>query len=300
MNLYSQIAANKRKSIALILGLLVFVVLIVAIFSYAYGYDPLVMSGLALIITGIYSFFSYYNSGNMVMALSGAKEIKNKHDAFELFTLVENLCIGAGLPLPRIYIIEDTAPNAFATGRDPKHAALCFTTGILTKLNRAELEGVVAHELSHVKNYDIRFISLVVVLVGVVALLSDLILRMTIWGGMGRDRDNRGGSNPVLILIGLALAILAPIIASIIQFAVSRQREFLADASAAYLTRNPEGLARALEVISADTEPLEAANNATASLYIANPLKGQAVHWFSGLFNTHPPIEERVARLRAM
>ncbi len=234
------------------------------------------------------------------MALSGAREIKNKQDAYELFTLVENLCIGAGLPRPKIYIIEDTAPNAFATGRDPKHAALCFTTGILAKLDRAELEGVVAHELSHVKNYDIRFISLVVVLVGVVALISDLILRMTIWGGIGRDRENRGGGNVILLVIGLALAILAPIIATIIQFAVSRQREFLADASAAYLTRNPEGLARALEIIRDDPEPLEAANNATASLYIANPLKGKASHWFGTLFNTHPPIKERVARLRAM
>ena len=300
MNLYSQIAANKRKSILLILGLLVFVSAIVAIFSTAYGYDPLLMTGIALVVTGVYGFFSYYNSGSMVMALSGAREIKDKHDAYELFTLVENLCIGAGLPRPRIYIIEDSAPNAFATGRDPEHSFLCFTTGILAKLDRAELEGVVAHELSHVKNYDIRFISLVVVLVGVVALISDLVLRMTIWGGMDRDRDNRGGGNAILIVVGLVLAILAPIIATIIQFAVSRQREFLADASAAYLTRNPEGLARALEIISADPEPLEAANNATASLYISNPLKGNAGHWFSNLFNTHPPISERVARLRAM
>lgn len=234
------------------------------------------------------------------MAISGAKEVKDKHEAYELFTLVENLCIGSGLPRPKIYIIDDSAPNAFATGRDPEHAALCFTTGILSKLNRAELEGVVAHELSHVKNYDIRFISLVVVLVGVVALLSDLILRMTIWGGVGRDRDNRGGGNAIMLVIGLALAIVAPVIATIIQFAVSRQREFLADASAAHLTRNPEGLARALEIISTDPEPLEVANNATASLYIANPLKGSAKHWFSNLFNTHPPIEERVSRLRSM
>ena len=298
MNLYAQIASNKRKSIILIVGLTAFVALIVYIFAMAYGYNPLAMMGIALVVMGIYGYFSYYNSSSMVLAISGAKEVKDKHQAFELFTLVENLCIGSGLPRPRIYIIEDSAPNAFATGRDPENAVLCFTTGILAKLDRAELEGVVAHELAHVKNYDIRFISLVVVLVGVIALLSDFFLRMTIFGGSG-NRDNRNGGG-IFALIGLAMAILAPIIATVIQFAVSRQREYLPDASAAYLTRNPEGLARALEKISADPEPLEAANNATASLYIANPFKGQTKHLFSNLFNTHPPIEERVRRLRAM
>jgi heat shock protein HtpX len=202
--------------------------------------------------------------------------------------------------LPRIYIIEDSAPNAFATGRDPKHAVVCVTTGILQKLDKVELEGVLAHELSHIGNYDIRFMTLVVVLVGTITLLADWFLRFSLFGGKSRDREGNGNA---FALVGLILAILSPIIGLIIQLAVSRQREYLADASGALLTRHPDALARALEKISRDQEPLEAANKATSSLYIVNPLKSKgsgSVGWFAGLFNTHPPIEERVKRLREM
>lgn len=227
---------------------------------------------------------------------------------------MENLCITAGLPTPRIYIIDDTAPNAFATGRDPKHAVVCFTTGILQKLEKTELEGVVAHELSHIGNYDIRVMTLVVVLVGTVTLLADWMLRASFFGGRRKSNSEGGGQlQIILIVVGIILAILSPIIATLIKLAVSRKREFLADASGALLTRYPEGLAKALEKISADKEPLEAANKATAHMYIVNPFhedKGTSTSlgatsaggrsWFSKMFNTHPPVEERVRRLREM
>ena len=231
------------------------------------------------------------------MAISGARQIQKK-DNLTLFRTVENLCIASGLPMPKIYIIEDTAPNAFATGRDPQHAAIAFTTGILGKLNKLELEGVTAHELSHVGNYDTRLMSIVAILVGTIALAADFFLRISFYSR--RDRDREG--NAIFMILGLAMAILAPIIATLIQLAISRKREFLADASGALLTRNPDSLADALIKISNDKEPLEVANKATAHLYIINPLKNQknAVGWFAGLFNTHPPIEERVKTLRAM
>lgn len=294
MNLYQQISRNKQRSIFLMLGLLVFVAAAVYVYAMAYGQNPVGMVAIALIVTGLYTLISYYNSDKMILAMSGAKRIDSKHQAPELFNLVENLCIGSGLPRPQIYIIEDSAPNAFATGRDPNHSVVCFTTGILEKLDRAELEGVVAHELSHIKNYDIRLVSLVVILVGVIAFIADMFIRMS-W-----FRSNDRNNNQLFMLVGIVLALVSPIIATIMQMAISRQREFLADASAAELTRNPEGLARALEKISGDDKPLEAANNATASLYISNPLKGEAKDFLSNLFNTHPPIEERVRRLRAM
>jgi heat shock protein HtpX len=212
--------------------------------------------------------------------------------------LVENLTIAAGLPMPRVYIIADSAPNAFATGRDPKHGVVCVTTGLLEKLNKVELEGVLAHELSHIGNYDIRFMTLVVVMVGTITLLADWLLRFSFFGG--RSRENRD-SNGIFLLIGLVLAILSPIVATLMQLAINRKREFLADASGALLTRHPEGLASALEKIAGDQEPLEAANKATAPLYIVNPLKGDSAKSFlAGLFNTHPPIEERIKRLREM
>ncbi len=230
--------------------------------------------------------------------MSGAEQVTRQSHP-ELFRIVENLTITAGLPLPRIYTIDDTAINAFATGRDPKHAVVCVTTGCLSRLDKTELEGVLAHEISHIGNYDIRFMTLVVVLVGTITLLADWLLRFSFFGGKSRDRDS--GSNP-LAIAGLVLALLSPIIATLLQLAVSRQREFLADSTGALLTRYPEGLAKALEKISADQEPLEAANKATAHLYIANPLKNHhdSVGWFAGLFNTHPPVEERIKRLREM
>lgn len=299
MNIYDQITSNKRRSIVLLLLLMALVSLVVYVFGLYFNYDALALAGVALIATGLYGWFSYYFSDRMVLSISRARRI-TKQDAPELFRLVENLCIGDGLPMPSIYIIEDSAMNAFATGRDPEHASIAFTTGILSRLERAELEGVAAHELSHVKNYDIRMTSLVVVVVGVLALLADWFIRMSFWGSMQRDDRREGGSNPILALIAIVLAVLTPVIAQLIQLAISRQREYLADASGAMLTRYPEGLARALEKISGDTEPLEVANNATASLYFANPLKNGATSLFSGLFNTHPPIEERIKRLRNM
>lgn len=299
MNLYDQIASNQRRSILLIIGLMAIVALVVYVFSAAMHFDALGLAGVALVITGIYSWLSYYYSDKMVLGISGAQQI-TKDQAPELFNVVENLCIGDGLPMPKVYILQDSAPNAFATGRDPQHASIAFTTGLLQKLERSELEGVAAHELSHVKNYDTRMTTLAVVLVGALAMLADWFLRLSFWGGMGRDNEDRGGS-PLLGIAAVVLALLTPLIAQLLQLAISRQREYLADASGAFLTRYPEGLARALEKISGDDEPLEAANNATASLYIANPLqKKGAGSWFSGLFDTHPPIAERIARLKAM
>lgn len=272
------------------------------VFTRALGYpgpSALSFSGIALIIAGIMNFASYYWSDKIVMTISGAKQIE-KADAPELFRIVENLAIADGIPMPRVYILEDSAPNAFATGRDPKHAAVCATTGILQKLNKLELEGVIAHELSHVKNRDTLVMTVVTVLVGMIALLADWFLRMSFWRG-NDDDDNRGG-NQIFMILGLVLALLSPFIAMLIQLAISRRREFLADASGALLTRYPEGLAQALIKISKDPEPLEAANKATAHLYIVNPFKGhgRAVAQFANLFNTHPPIEERVKALREM
>ena len=281
-----------------------FITFIVFIFTNALGFrgpSALGFSGIALIIAGIMNFFSYYYSDKMVMAISGAKQIQKK-DNPTLFRTVENLCIASGLPTPKIYIINDSAPNAFATGRDPKHAAIAFTTGILDKLLKLELEGVTAHELSHVGNYDTRLMTIVSILVGSVALLADFFIRITWWGGGRRDRDENSSASGILMVIALVMAILAPIIATLIQLAISRKREFLADASGALLTRNPDSLANALLKISKDTEPLEVANKATAHLYIVNPFKDhhKLVSTFANLFNTHPPIEQRVKALRAM
>jgi len=203
--------------------------------------------------------------------------------------------------MPRLYVIEDTAMNAFATGRDPQHAVVVATTGILSKLNRTELEGVVGHELSHIRNYDIRLMGIVTILIGIVTLLADFFLRSSIYGGRRRSRDEGNQLQAIFIVIGVILALLSPLIANLIKLAISRRREFLADASSASLTKYPEGLARALEKLSTDREPLEAANKATAHLYIVNPLKNHhdAIGWFAGLFNTHPPVEERIKALRS-
>jgi len=298
MNIYSQISANKRKTWIIVVLFMLFVTTVVFVYGKASGYG-LSYVGIGLIISGIMGISSYYYSDKMILGMSGAKQIQ-KEDNPVLFRTVENLCIGAGIPMPRIYIIKDSAINAFATGRDPKHSVVCVTTGILDRLNKIELEGVIAHELSHVRNYDIRLMSIVVILVGLVALLADFFMR-SLWFGGRRDRSSSGNSQGIFLLIGIALAILSPLIATLIQLAVSRKREFLADASGSLLTRYPEGLASALEKISADKEPLEVANNATAHLYIANPFKGKARHnWLTNLFNTHPPIAERIRILRSM
>lgn len=301
MTAYTEISANRTKTWIIMLLFAFFITFVVFVFTRALGLQgpsALSFSGVALIIAGIINFISYYNSDKIVMAISRAKQIQKK-DNPTLFRTVENLCIASGVPTPKIYIIDDSAPNAFATGRDPEHAAIAFTTGILEKLNKLELEGVAAHELSHVGNYDTRLMTIVSILVGMVALLADFFLRISFYSR--EDRDDNGG-NAIFMVIGLLMAILAPIVATLIQLAISRKREFLADASGALLTRNPEELASALIKISNDPDPLEVANKATAHLYIANPFKDthKGVSLFANLFNTHPPIAERVKALRAM
>jgi heat shock protein HtpX len=298
MNIYSQITANKRKTWLIIFLFVIFITTILFVYGKASGYG-LEYAGIGLIFSGIMAFSSYYYSDKMILGMSNAKQIQ-KTDNPELFRTVENLCIGAGIPMPKVYIIEDSAINAFSTGRDLKHSVVCVTTGCLDRLNKVELEGVVAHEISHVRNYDIRLMAIVVILVGLVALLADFFMR-SLWYGGRREKSDRDNSQGIFLLIGIVFALLSPLIATLIQLSVSRKREFLADASGALLTRYPEGLASALEKIEVDTEPLEVANNATAHLYIANPFKGKIMgSWFSHLFDTHPPIEERIKILRSM
>jgi heat shock protein HtpX len=296
---YSEIASNKRKTIFLMAFMLCLIIAIGYVFSL-YLNEPGLVPIAVLFSIGM-SLFSYYFSDKVVLGISGAKEIKRKDDQ-ELYRTVENLSIAAGLPTPKIYIIEDTAPNAFATGRDPKHAVVAITTGLRQKLTKQELEGVMAHELSHIGNYDIRIATIVVVLVGIITLLADWMLRISFHGG--RRRNNEGGANGIIVIIALILAILSPIAATLMQLAISRKREYL-DASAALLTRYPQGLASALQKIEADHEPLEVANKATAHMYIVNPLKEHqdkkdGVSWFAGLFQTHPPIRDRIAKLQNM
>ncbi len=269
--------------------------------SLGYG---LSLAGVMLIVSGLMSFVSYYYSDKIVLSMSGAKEVDKKTNR-EFHDIVENLSIASGLPMPRIYVINDPAPNAFATGRDPKHAAVAATTGILEKLSRSELEGVIGHEISHVKNYDTRLMGVVSILVGSLAILADFFMRSLWWGGVGGNDEDRGrNGNGIFLIIGLIAAILAPIAATLIQLAISRRREYLADADGALLTRYPEGLARALEKIADDRNILKTASNATAHLYIENPFKadtGRRTRSFlTGLFSTHPPIEERVKVLRSM
>ena len=277
-----------------------FIVAVAYIFTIALGYrgpGALGFLGMFFIISGLINLGSYYWSDKIVMAISRAKQIQEK-DNPTLFHTVENLCIGAGTPMPKIYVMAEAAPNAFATGRDPSHAALAVTTGLLEKLDKLELEGVVAHELSHIKNYDTRLMTIVVILVGLVALMADFFMRAQFWG-RGDNEDRKGAA--IFMVLALIAAILAPLAAQLIQLAISRRREFLADATGALLTRYPDGLASALEKIATDHSQLRAANHATAHLYIANPFKGrQATNWLTKLFMTHPPVEERIAALREM
>lgn len=299
MSIQSQINANIAKTYVIMTGFIAFVVLVAYVMGVALDYGTSFM-WMAVFISVVMSFGSYYWGDKMVLAMSGARPADRKRD-FDLFTVAENLSIAAGIPKPRLYVIEDTAMNAFATGRDPNHAVVVATTGLLSKLERRELEGVIAHELSHIKNFDTRLMAVVAILVGIVAFLADMFMRSLWWGGQNRDRDEDRSMGQILLVVGIVLAIISPIIATIIQLAVSRRREFLADASSAHLTRYPEGLARALEKLSRDKEVLEAATNATAHLYITNPFKGkQFGAWFANLFNTHPPISERVKVLRSM
>ncbi|MFH1656861.1 MAG: M48 family metallopeptidase [bacterium] len=294
--LYSQAESNSRKTWFLITGFLVFIILIGYLFSYILGDQSILV--IAVIFSIVTSFTSYWYSDKIVLAMAHARLIE-KRDNPELYRLVENLCIASGLPLPKVFIIEEMQPNAFATGRDENHAVVAVTRGLLEKLERVELEGVIAHELSHIKNRDMLLGTAVVVLVGVVVMLSDLFLRISFYGGGRRDSRNSGGG--LMIVLGIVAAVLAPIAASLIRLAISRKREFLADASAALLTRYPDGLARALEKISTDAAPLRGANNSTAHLYISSPFRGkQSQNWFAKLFMTHPPVEERLRALRGM
>jgi heat shock protein HtpX len=299
LNIYDAVAANRWRTVALIT---VFTGLLIAL-GYVVGevFAPgggVAMVPAALGLSGVSATASYFAGDKLVLAQSQARELAPGEEA-QLRNIVDTLSIGLGIPPPRIYLIDDTAPNAFATGRDQKHASIAVTRGLIDKLDRTELEGVIAHELSHVGNHDIRVMLLVTVLVGTIALLSDWMFRSFAWGGGRRGRDRGGGGGGIILIIAIVLAILTPIIATLIQLAVSRQREYLADASGALLTRYPPGLASALRKIAADKEALEVANKATASLYFANPLK-DAPRAMDGLFDTHPPIAERIRRLEAM
>lgn len=308
INIYEAQATNKRKSAIIIALFAIFVTLAVYFISQGIGiylgYEPggLGYMGVALIISGLMSFGSYYFSDKIVLAISKARPADRKKD-FKFYTVVENLSLAVAVPKPKLYVIDDSAPNAFATGRSPEHAVVCATTGLLDKLDRTELEGVIGHEITHIRNYDVRLMSVVAVLVGMVALLADWFLRMS-WIGRRRDSRGEGGQiGAILLVVGLVFAMLSPIIAQLIQLAISRRREFLADAGSVAITRQPQGLISALKKISQDMEPLEAANKATAHLYIVNPFKGttkSAVAWLSGLFNTHPPLAERIKALQEM
>ena len=298
-SLYTHAESNTRKTWLYLTGFFLFVVAIGWVMSYILGsYFILV---IAVVLSLVMSVGSYWYSDKVVLSMTRAKPIEKK-DHPELYRIVENLSITAGLPMPRLYIIDDPQPNAFATGRNAEHGVVAVTTGMLTRLERVELEGVLAHELSHIGNKDMLISTVVVVLVGVVVLLADFFFHMAFWGGIG-GRSDRGGGQARLVMIGVALVfmILAPLAAQVIKSAISRKREFLADASGALLTRYPEGLARALQKISSDPHQLRKANDATAHLYIASPFRGkEKKSWIHKLFMTHPPMEDRVKALKGM
>ncbi len=305
---YSQIAANKRNSVLLAVAL---IVLLGALgMTIGYGLTGQLSGGigattLAIVVGVLVSLVSYFKGDSIVLAASGAKPA-SEDTMPQLFNVVHELTIAAGLPMPKVYLIDDTSMNAFATGRDPEHASIAVTTGLLSRMDREEVQGVIGHELSHVRNLDIRFSLLVGVMVGSIALLADFFLRFTFWGGRGRSSDNEkggGGLQIVILVLAFVLAILAPIAARLVQLAVSRQREYLADASAVELTRNPVGIERALATIAGDTEVLEVANRATQHLYFSNPIMklGQNnEEKQSAWFSTHPPLLDRINRLRQL
>ena len=296
MTLYTHAESNVRKTWLLLFSFLIFIVALGLLFSYLL--DNYIFLFLAVIIAFFQSFLSYWYSDKIVLAMTKAKEIAKK-DNPDLYRIVENLCITAGLPLPKIYIIQEKQPNAFATGRNQNHAVIAVTSGLLEKLERPELEGVLSHELSHIGNKDMLLGTVIVILIGVVALISNWFFRISFRGGT--RRNSRDSGIPILMILGVVSAVLAPIAATLIQLAVSRKREFLADASGALLTRYPEGLARALEKISADQNQMKIASTSTAHLFITSPFRGkQSRSWFTKLFMTHPPVEERIRALRGM
>jgi heat shock protein HtpX len=308
LNIYEAQALNRRKSFVVVLLFFIFVGIsfyfLLNAFNYYYGLGT---GGIeivipALLFSSLFSYLGYYFSDNLVLAISNAKKADRKN-FFDFYTVTENLSIGAGIPMPQLYVIDDSAPNAFATGRDPEHAVICATTGLLEKLNRNELEGVIAHEMTHIRNFDTRLQTIVAIMAGLIALLGDLLLRGRIGfrkSSNNNDDNNLGG---LLMILGIVFAILSPIIAKLIQLAISRKREFLADSGSVLITKQPSGIISALKKISEDTEPLEVANKATAHLYIVSPFKGRnhgKLDWFSNLFNTHPPISERIKALEKM
>ena len=300
---FDQVSANRRNSFLMA----AFVVAVLGVLGFAIGFgvfgEPVAgvgTTGVALAFGGLSAAGTYFAGDKLVLKVSGAQPV-TEQSAPQLMNVVREIAIAANVPMPDVYVIDDTAPNAFATGRDPEHASIAITTGLLQKLDREELQGVIAHELSHVRNFDIRFTLIVGVMVGAIAMLADFFLRFTFWGGArrSRGRDGGGGAQLIVFVIAIVLAILAPIIARFIQLAVSRQREYLADASAVELTRNPYGLERALAKISGDSEVLEAANRGTQHMYFTNPIKKFEAR-SSNLWSTHPPIVERINRLREL
>ena len=299
MTLYTQRSSNVRKTWLLFTVFLIVVIGIGWAFSRIYA-NPSILY-FAVVFSVLMNVIAYWYSDKIVLKMCRAVPVEHKN-APELYNIVENLSITAGLPMPKIYLIREKQPNAFATGRNPKHAVVAVTEGLLEKLDRSELEGVLAHELSHVGNRDMLLSTVIVVLVGFISIISDMFLRSAFWGGLGRRDDREGGqAGAILMIVGIALSILAPIAAMLIQLAISRKREFLADASGALLTRYPEGLASALEKISSDSTPMRIANNTTAHLWLDDPFKGQKkTSWLRKLFMTHPPVEERIKCLREM
>ncbi len=294
--LYTQHDSNIRKTWLLMTVFFALIIALGFLFSQAYGSPEILYIAVALSV-GM-NFIAYWKSDSIALAMSRAQPIARAGNE-ELYRIIENLCITAGLPLPRIYLISDNQINAFATGRNKNHAAIAVTQGALDRLDKTELEGVLAHELSHIGNDDILISSVTVVLAGLISILADFFIRMSFWSG--RDRDDRGNGGALIMAIGLVAAILAPLAATMIQLAVSRKREFLADASGALLTRYPEGLANALEKIGGDQQPMAGASNSTAHLFISSPFKGkERSSWFTKLFMTHPPLEERIKILRGM
>jgi heat shock protein HtpX len=303
VSLYDEEAANRRNSVLLV----ALVMIAFALFGYVIGYvltgeagSAMIAVTVALALSVLSAIGSYFGGDQIVLKSSQAQELSRRQSP-QLFDIVEEMATAAGVPMPRVYMIDDPSPNAFATGRNPQHASIAVTTGLLRKLDREELQGVIGHEMSHVRNYDIRFSLLVGVLVGGISLLAQFFLRWTFWFGGGSRRDDRGNSSLIgflFLLVGLVLSILAPVFTALVQLAVRRQREYLADASSVELTRNPYGLERALAEIASDPEPLSVANGATQHMYIVNPLK--KVGGGSALFSTHPPIVDRINRLRRL
>jgi heat shock protein HtpX len=302
-NLYEQMSGNRRKSIALCAFFILLIFILAVAFEEIYPGSRAIVFPLAIAFATIGPFISYYNSDKIILRMSNAvPAVVVEHTHPHLKHAVEGLAIAAGIPEPRLYVIDDSAPNAFATGRNPEHGVIAVTTGLLDKLDRHELEGVIAHEMSHIKNYDILLGSIAVILVGVISLLSDSLLRSFRYRGRRRSRSSRSGGGQaqiIFLLIAIVLALVAPLVAQLLRLAVSRKREFLADAGGAHLTRFPEGLASALEKLDKDTEPLEVANKSTAHLYIINPLREHA-SLVNNLFSTHPETKDRIAALKRM